>query len=44
MLNKLITTILAAVFVVALSGCATMAGLGQDVEKVGGKVRDAATR
>ncbi len=44
MLNKFITAVFAALFVIVLAGCNTMAGLGEDVQKVGGKVRDAATR
>ncbi len=39
MLNKFITAVFAALFVLVLSGCNTMAGLGQDVQKAGGAVR-----
>jgi predicted small secreted protein len=41
---KTITTLLALSFALALAGCNTMRGLGQDVQKVGDKIEDKARR
>jgi predicted small secreted protein len=38
------TTVLALSFALALAGCNTMRGFGQDVQKVGDKVEEAASR
>ncbi len=35
---------LLALFGLALAGCNTVAGVGKDVEKVGTKIQDAATK
>jgi predicted small secreted protein len=41
---KTITTVLALSFALALAGCNTVRGFGQDVQKVGNKVEDAAKK
>lgn len=42
-MKKLTTLISLVVFAVGLSGCNTFRGIGQDVERGGEKVQDAAT-
>jgi predicted small secreted protein len=44
MANRIIGIMLIALFGAALTGCNTIAGVGKDVEKVGGKIQDAATK
>jgi predicted small secreted protein len=41
---KTITTLIAAVVVLALAGCNTMAGIGKDVQKAGSAVENAAKK
>ena len=41
---KIITTFLILVFAVTLTACNTMAGAGQDIQKGGEKIEDAATK
>lgn len=41
---KLISTFLILAFAVTLSACNTMAGAGQDIQKGGEKIEDAATK
>ena len=41
---KKITTLLAAVLVLGLVGCNTVQGFGQDVQKAGEKLEDAAKK
>ncbi|MBI3147186.1 MAG: entericidin A/B family lipoprotein [Betaproteobacteria bacterium] len=41
---RLLSLAVLAAFGLALAGCNTVAGVGKDVEKVGGKIQDAATK
>ena len=41
---KLVITFLIAAFAVTLTACNTMAGAGQDIQKCGEKIEDAATK
>ena len=41
---KTIATLLALSFLLALTGCNTIRGAGQDVQKAGEKIEDAAKR
>ncbi len=41
---KTITALLALLFALALAGCNTVRGFGQDVQKVGDKLEDAASK
>ncbi len=41
---KTFATLLALSFALAVAGCNTMRGLGQDVQKVGDKIEDKAKR
>lgn len=41
---KTITTLIVLSFTLALAGCNTVRGFGQDVQKVGGKLEDAAKK
>jgi predicted small secreted protein len=41
-MKKLVTVLLALSFVLALSACNTIEGVGKDVQKAGEKVEDAA--
>ena len=41
---KTIATLLALSFALALAGCNTFRGFGQDVQKVGDKIEDTANR
>jgi entericidin A len=41
---KTIATLIALSFALALAGCNTFRGLGQDIQKVGNKIEDKATR
>lgn len=42
MIQKLMAAIMAVAFVGALAGCNTVKGMGQDIEKAGEAVQDAA--
>ncbi len=42
MLKKTLTLILTAAFIVALSGCNTVEGIGEDIEAAGEGIQDAA--
>ncbi len=41
---KTIAILLAAVFTVALAGCNTVKGVGQDIQKAGEKIEDSAKK
>jgi entericidin A len=41
---KTLTTLVALSFALALAGCNTVRGFGEDVQKVGGKLEDAAKK
>ncbi len=41
---KTITTLLIALSLLALSGCNTMRGIGQDIEKLGSSIEGAARK
>jgi predicted small secreted protein len=41
---KTIAILIAAVFTVALAGCNTVKGVGQDIQKAGEKLEDAARK
>ena len=41
---KTITALIAAAFVFALAGCNTVKGVGQDIQKAGEKIEDAAKK
>jgi predicted small secreted protein len=41
---KTLATLIALSFAFALAGCNTARGLGQDIQKVGDKIEDKATR
>jgi entericidin A len=41
---KTLTTLIALSFALALAGCNTVRGFGEDVQKVGGKLEDAAKK
>jgi predicted small secreted protein len=43
-MNKLLLVILGLVAVVGLSACNTMRGIGQDVQKAGSAIEDAAKK
>jgi predicted small secreted protein len=43
-MNKLLLVILGLVAVVSLSACNTMRGIGQDVQKAGSAIEDAAKK
>ena len=43
-MNKLLLVILSLVAVVSLSACNTMRGIGQDVQKAGSAIEDAAKK
>ncbi|WP_310645086.1 entericidin A/B family lipoprotein [Limnohabitans sp.] len=43
-MNKLLLVILGLVAVLGLSGCNTMRGIGQDVQKAGSAIEDAAKK
>jgi entericidin B len=44
MLRRLIALAIAASFIVIASGCNTMRGMGQDIERGGEKIQDKAER
>ncbi len=44
MMQRFLAALVLAGFGLALAGCNTVAGVGKDVEKVGSKIQDAATK
>ncbi len=43
-MKKLLALLSASILMFTLSGCETMKGLGKDLEKLGGKIEDAASK
>jgi predicted small secreted protein len=43
-MNKTIASLLALSFALALAGCNTIRGAGQDIQKAGGAIEDAAKK
>jgi predicted small secreted protein len=43
-MKKLIASLSLLAFVAALAGCNTMAGMGQDIQKAGDKIEEAAKK